>query len=117
MIRKDHCVSNDNVFSPTGGKDDDFSDVIRRERLAARINSICLGFITVESNNGKFRFDLARIDFDNPDPCCDELLPQSVGEASNSSFSGTINAASRVRLSSRYASNVDDPLDHPDLSS
>jgi hypothetical protein len=54
------------------------------------------------------RFDLARIDFDNPDPCCDELLPQSVGEASNSSFSGTINAASRVRLSSRYASNVDD---------
>jgi hypothetical protein len=35
MIRKDHCVSNDNVFSPTGGKDDDFSDVIRRERLAA----------------------------------------------------------------------------------
>lgn len=55
-----------------------------------------------------YRLDLARIDLDHSDSGCDKLLSQSVCEAADSSLSGTIDATTRVGLTTCNAANVDD---------
>lgn len=69
VAREDQGIGNNNVFPPTSGKDDDFSNVLGCKRLAVtttislcsccglinlRIDRIGLALISVEANKGEF---------------------------------------------------------------
>lgn len=55
-----------------------------------------------------YSFNLAGINFNNPDASSDEFLPESVGEASDRRLGSAVDAAAGVRLSASNASEIDD---------
>lgn len=53
-----------------------------------------------------YRFDLARVDADNPDASSDELLSQALGEAADGGLGGTVDGAADVGLAACGAKAV-----------
>ena len=99
-----------------------------------RIDSICLGFIPVETYDGKllvgfdidkldlfcpilqggeifffltYRFYLPRIDFDNPYSRGDEFSPKGVGKTTNCGFGCAVYRASGIWFYPCHAADVD----------
>jgi len=84
VIGEDQRVCQHHILSPPSSEDDNFSNVVRRQRFTTSINSICFRPITAESDNGEFligksvqlrgmskatyRFDLSGIDFNDSYP-------------------------------------------------
>ena len=54
MIGKDQGIRNHDVLSPSSIEDHNLGNVIGRERLTSFVYSVCLRFVTVESNNREF---------------------------------------------------------------
>ena len=51
VIWEDEGIRYDDVFPPRRREDNDLGNVIRRQGLAASIDSVSLGLVAVESNN------------------------------------------------------------------
>lgn len=87
MTGEDQCIGNDHVLTSPRSKDNNLSNIITSERLAApkkkgtlalsrcmamkrnhsRIDSISLRLITVETHNRELRLNLSGINLDNAD--------------------------------------------------
>lgn len=81
VVREDELVSDNNILPPSRGKDNGLGDIVRRQRLAARINRIRRLLITIEPHNREVRLDLTRIDANDTDTLSNQLfLKLSVNE-------------------------------------
>lgn len=128
MVGEDECISNDNILPSTRSKNNSLGDIIWSQWLTAaakwldtsdkndwqvtrkhlRINGISLDLVTTKPNHRKLSLDLARIDANNADPLCDQLLPQALGKGPHGRLGRAVDAAADVRLTAGDGANVDD---------
>lgn len=67
-----------------------------------RINSIGLGLVAVEADDGELGLNLTGINLNDTNPSCNQLLSQAVGEAADGSLGGTVDGASGVGLTAWF---------------
>lgn len=105
---EDESIGKDDILPPCGGEHDDLGNIIGRQRLDALIHLLRLLLIAVEPDDGELGFDLSRIDLDDPYPGGNQLLPERVGEAADSSFGGAVDGTAGVGLTASDGADVDD---------
>lgn len=66
-------------------------------------DSLISGMIAIDAT---YRLDLARINLDDPDSRSDQLLSQTLGEATNGGLGGAVDAAAGVRLAAYIEQSV-----------
>jgi len=108
MVREDQTVRHNNILPPARGENNNLRNIISRQRLATRINSISLALIAIEPHNTKLRLDLPGIHANNPHSRRDQLFPQTVGERSDGSFGRAVDSAAGVGLAAGDGADVDD---------
>lgn len=128
MLWEDKRVGNDDVFSPCSSKNNDLRNIIGSQRFHTPkvklvhdywfqipdtveyllVNLVCLRLVAVKSHNRELRLNLTRVNLNNPDPSRNELLPQCIRKASDSSFGGTVNTTAGVGFPAGDGPDVDD---------
>ena len=106
MVREDQCVRHDDVLPPPRRKHHNLRNIVTSQGLHALIDLVRLRLITPKPHDTEFRLDLPRVNFNNPDTTRNKLLAQSVSERAHSRLGSAVNAASRVRLTTRNRANV-----------
>lgn len=108
MIRENQTIRHNNILPPARRKNHNLRNIIRRQRLTTRINSIRLTLIPIKPHNTKLSFNLSGINTNDSHPRRDELFPQTVGERSDGCFGRAVNSAAGIRLAACDRPDVDD---------
>lgn len=108
MIREDQTIRHNNILPPARGENHNLRNIISRQRLATRINSISLALIAIKPHNTKLSLNLPGIHTDDSHPRRDELFPQTVRERSDGRFGRAVDPAAGIRLAAGDRSDVDD---------
>ena len=108
VVREDQTVRHNNILPPARGENNNLRNIISRQRLATRINSISFALIAIKPHNTKLSLDLSGIHADNSHSRRDELFPQAVGECPDCCFGRAVDPAAWVWLAAGDRTNVDD---------
>ena len=108
MIRENQTIRHNNILPPARRKNHNLRNIIRRQRLTTRINSIRLTLIPIKPHNTKLSFNLPGINTNDSHPRRDELFPQTVRERSDGRFGRAVDSAAGVGLAAGDGADVDD---------
>ena len=115
MVRENQRICHNHIFTPASVENNNLGNIIGSERLTApipyqprvtdggphglRIDSICLGFVAIESHYRKFRFDLTRINLHDADSSGNQFFSQGIRERSHCGLGGAVYRSARIAFS------------------